>query len=150
MPTATFANDAFPMVLPARRAAELMTSNPVSIHATASVAEAVDVLLNRAINAAPVIDEAGHPIGVLSTTDLLVHEREQGRRTPFPADTVDRTLVRDIMTPAVFSVPLDAPAARVVRELLELRVHHLFVTDPTGVLVGVISAQDVLRHLRLG
>jgi CBS domain-containing protein len=51
------------------------------------------------------------------------------------------------MTPVVFSTALDAPAARVVGGMLGLRVHRLFVLDPGGVLVGVISAMDVLRRL---
>jgi CBS domain-containing protein len=51
------------------------------------------------------------------------------------------------MTPAVFSISADAPAARVVEELLALNVHRLFVVEGEGVLVGVITAADVLRHL---
>jgi CBS domain-containing protein len=53
------------------------------------------------------------------------------------------------MTPAVFSVPPETPVGKVVEEMLALKVHHLFVVDGDGVLVGVISALDVLRHLGL-
>jgi CBS domain-containing protein len=56
--------------------------------------------------------------------------------------------VRDAMTPVVFSVAPEASAQQVVREMLSLRVHRLFVVDRGGVLTGVISAEDVLRHLR--
>ena len=35
----------------------------------------------------------------------------------------------------------------VVSEMLNLRVHQLFVVDERSVLVGVISTMDVLRHL---
>jgi CBS domain-containing protein len=31
--------------------------------------------------------------------------------------------------------------------MLALRVHHLFVVDDGGVLVGVVSATDILRRL---
>jgi predicted transcriptional regulator len=31
--------------------------------------------------------------------------------------------------------------------MLKLKVHRLFVVDENGVLVGVISALDILRHL---
>jgi CBS-domain-containing membrane protein len=74
-------------------------------------------------------------IGVLSQTDILIHDR------------VDNTLVRDLMTPAVFAVGPKSPASKVVEEMCELNVHRLFVVDGNGVLVGVISALDVLRHL---
>jgi CBS domain-containing protein len=52
-----------------------------------------------------------------------------------------------MMTPTVFTVRLEAPAAQVVEDMLALRVHRLFVVDDDGVLVGVITATDVLRHL---
>jgi CBS domain-containing protein len=158
------------LVLQARTAAELMMPNPVSLHESATVREALGMLLDRRIHAAPVIDDAGHPKGVVSTTDILIHEREQVTNLPrapefysraeltlasgeelprgFQVEKVDRTRVRDIMTPAVFAVPLDASAAQVVKEMLDLKVHRLFVLDGSGVLTGVISTLDVLRHLQ--
>ena len=51
------------------------------------------------------------------------------------------------MTPAVFTVGLRTTAAKVVEQMLNLKVHQLFVVDDDGVLVGVISSLDVLRHL---
>jgi CBS domain-containing protein len=152
------------MVLEAATAEELMTVNPISIHAGASVQEALAMLTDRGFSAAPVIDEAGRPVGVLSRTDLLVHERERGGRLPlldqtewdmphrpregFSVEVVDPTRVRDIMTPVVFTVMLDTSARQVVEQMLALKVHHLFVVDEEHALVGVVSPLDVLRHLR--
>src|SRR5437660_210221 len=59
------------IVLHPRSAAEMMSPNPMSIQAETTVAEAVAVLTDRGYCAAPVIDEAGRPIGVLSRADLL-------------------------------------------------------------------------------
>ena len=70
----------------------------------------------------------------------------QGGGSPLEA-SVDRATVRDVMTPAIFGVAPDTPAAEVVREMVALKVHRLFVVDSAGVLVGVISALDILRHL---
>jgi CBS-domain-containing membrane protein len=66
----------------------------------------------------------------------------------FQVQTADPTRVKDMMTPIVFSVAPAAPAFRVVTDMHELKVNRLFVVDRAGVLVGVISALDVLRHLR--
>ncbi len=105
------------------------------------------------------IDAAGRPVGVISRTDLLVHDREQGAlpvhtawdeeapATGFQVKHIDATLVRDVMTPVIFCVAPDDSAECVVNQLLGLKVHHLFVVDADGVLVGVISAQDVLKFL---
>jgi len=46
-------------------ASEFMEPNPVSIRDTATVAEALAVLTDRGHGAAPVVDEAGKPVGVL-------------------------------------------------------------------------------------
>lgn len=141
MRTAPLVEIAPPLVLKERKAAELMTANPVSIRGSATVREAVEFLTRRKISGAPVIDEAGRPVGVISRGDILVHDRE----AVDPA--ADAEQVRDIMTPVVFCVTPDVPASRVVRELVDLKVHRLFVVDDRGTLVGVISVLDLLRHL---
>jgi CBS domain-containing protein len=148
------------MVLNARTAADLMSSNPISIRAKATVAEAVATLIDRGFGAAPVIDEAGQPVGVLSRADLLIHDRERlthhasVKERPLPegfgVEEVDGTLVEDLMTPAVFSVTPETMVAKVIDEMLALQVHHLYVVDRSGAVVGVISAMDIVRHLVCG
>jgi CBS domain-containing protein len=125
-------------------AENLMTSNPVSIREGAGIAEAIALLTGRDMGAAPVINEAGQPVGVVSRADILIHQREQP-----PAETreQDRSLVRDIMTPVIFSVMPDTPAAKVINEMVALNVHQLFVVGRDGVLIGTINAFDILKHL---
>jgi CBS domain-containing protein len=171
MTTTPTAPHARRLILDEMTAADLMSPNPVSIREEASVQEAIAMLTDRGYSAAPVIDEAGRPVGVLSRADILVHEREmsmapqpvasenepeQAERTvrinrPLPSGfsvaVVDPTQVRDIMTPAVFSVTPETPADKVVEQMLELNVHQLYVVDHEQFLIGVISTLDVLRHL---
>lgn len=147
------------------QATDLMSPNPVSIHRDASVGEAIALLTDRGFGAAPVIDEAGRPIGVVSRTDILIHECECARPTGmqdaadwdvFPGPSrlqgsstaaADPTTVAEIMTPTIFTVSQETPAREVVKRMRELKVHHLFVIDADSALVGVISPLDVLRHL---
>jgi CBS domain-containing protein len=158
-----------PLALDAEFASDLMSPNPVSIRDMATIKEAVALLTDKGFSAAPVIDHAGRPIGVLSRADIVTHDREQGEyleslpeyherskletlsgerfKEGFQVEKVDTTRVCDIMTPVVFSVAPSTPAGMVVREMLALKVHRLFVVDHAGVLVGVISALDVLQHL---
>lgn len=157
------------LVLKPATAHAMMTLNPVSIDERATLQEALVLLVDRNIKAAPVINEAGHPIGVVSSSDIMVHDRESVTHLPmlpefytrtdlalangeelprgFQVQQVDRTRVGDIMTPTVFAVSPQTPAATVVNEMLARRVHRLFVVDGSGVLVGVITSFDVLRHL---
>jgi CBS domain-containing protein len=144
------------LVLEVGTAQDLMTSNPVTVSHHKTIREAAAVLINREISAVAVIDDAGRPIGVLSGTDLVryLHDAASSPEVekadaaqPVPA--ADVTPVRAIMTPAVLSVTPETPVIDVVAQMLGLgRVHRLFVIDESGVLVGVISASDVLRKLR--
>jgi len=154
------------MVLDAATAADLMAPNPVSISAGASVREATAFLADKGFSAAPVIDEAGRPVGVLSQSDILMHDRESGPNVSGDTDyykgfdlrplSIIRTDVvggvltkaRDIMTPIVFSIGPDTPACKVIEEMLTHRIHRLFVVDSDGVLIGTVRTVDVLQHLR--
>jgi CBS domain-containing protein len=169
--TTTTQNGKLPgMVLAANTAEDLMVSNPISIHQDLTVQEATALLIDKGFSAAPAIDDAGKPVGIVSRSDILTHDREkveyaatapdyygEGEPKPqfrekgrkgFQVVDVDRTRVRDIMTPVVFSVAPDYPARKVVGEMLALKVHRLFVVDRTGVLVGIISTLDILRKLQ--
>ncbi len=135
------------LTLDAARAADLMSASPMSIQADATVPEVVAALTARGCPAAPVIDEGGRPIGVVSRGDLLIHERERMRTLP-PGATAEPARAADVMTPAVFSVTPDTAAHKVVEHLLSFNVHQLFVVDDNQVLVGMITVLDVLRRLR--
>jgi CBS domain-containing protein len=160
------------LALNANTAAALMTPDPLSIRADATVREAVTFLTDKGFSAAPVIDKAGRPVGVLSRSDIIVYDREKveylepvpeyyekGTITAptgeplgngFQVEKADSVQVRDIMTPIVFSVSPETPACNVVENMLTLRVHRLFVVARDGTLIGVISALDVLKHLHPG
>jgi predicted transcriptional regulator len=140
------------MVLAADTAAELMTPNPLSIRQDATVKEAAGLLVSKGISGAPVINDAGVPVGIVSNSDILIHHRERMAatatgETDAAADS-DQTRVRDIMTPIIFSVAPDYPARKVIAEMVALKVRRVFVVEHPGVLVGVISTVDVLRHLQ--
>src|SRR3989442_1315127 len=101
-----------------------MTGSPVSIEENASLREAIAFMIDRHISGMPVIDEAGRPVGVLTRTDILVHDRETAEHltaagfaaepetgsplsrkllAEFQIERVDPTPVRDVMTPVVIS-----------------------------------------------
>lgn len=145
-------------------AGEIMTRNPISIRAAANIREAIALFTDHNFRAAPVIDDAGKPVGVISQMDILIHHREQpwhrpteglhswdapGRQLPegFSEEVVDHATVADVMTPFLFSVPTDARFPQIVEQMMEQQIHHLFVTDESDLLVGVISALDLLQRL---
>jgi len=156
------------LTLEARTAADLMTDHVISIPESSTLHEAIALLIDRGFSGAPVINDAGRAVGVISQSDIVVHDRNTpayAKAVPefyqradlraqigedvsgFQVEAVDRTRVRDVMTPVVFSIRPDAPSRKVIEEMLNLRVHRLFVIDAEGVLVGVIAMSDILRRL---
>jgi CBS domain-containing protein len=141
-------------------AADVMAPNPKSIANDAMIRETAEFFRTHAIHTAPVIDEAGRPLGVVSRTDLLDYWGRRRDRLAAIANgetTVDSCAagpdgavvdlnVTEIMTPVVFSVSLDTPLEKVIEKVLALEVRCLFVTDD-GVLVGVINVFDLLRSV---
>ncbi len=143
-------------------ARELMAPNPVSLDEHISLQGAAAAMTSMKVSAAPVINAAGRPLGVVSQSDILRHA-SQGRHAlgeaagcgaGSPQSTSSRVglhsrvaTVKEVMTPRVFAVEARSSFKDVVQEMLLRNVHNLFVVDEQGVLIGVITTLDLLRHL---
>jgi CBS domain-containing protein len=158
------------LVLAPCSVSELMTDNPLSIPSDATALEAVQLLTARRFSAAPVINEAGHPVGVVSRSDLLkgllvLKDIDRSLEDDWfqcgnmiSDDTsvsvknwnpqLDVVTVSEIMTPLVIGLAPDDSIERAVELMLTEQVHRLFVMDDDGVLIGVISTFDILRNLK--
>lgn len=138
---------------------DVMTPNPKSISENTTLRECAEAMRQRGIHTAPVIDDAGRPIGVISRSDIVEYWTRERNRSTFhsgpldgqsqwrPKQPGDDATARDLMNPVVFDVHQSTPIARVVEKLLALEVRCLFVTDEQGVLIGAVSVFDVLRHI---
>lgn len=103
------------------------------------ILEAVDFLLERHVTGAPVVDERGAVIGILTEKDCL---RLLAVGTP-EAD-VPRGRVRDFMTKEVVSVPSDMNIYFLAGMFLKASWRRVPVIDQ-GKLVGAITRFDVMR-----
>jgi CBS domain-containing protein len=143
-----------------------MKVNPISIRRQATIKQAIAFLTEAGFSGAPVVNEAGQPVGVISKTDLLRHAidtasepvavvaghdgaaltcgAKQGSHAP---SCHHFRTVADIMTPSIVAVPRSASLAQVAAKMTARRVHRVFVVDTTGALIGVVSSLDVLRAL---
>jgi predicted transcriptional regulator len=130
------------------RVAELMQTEVQTVPSDAVVNDAVVVLAESRISALPVVDGAGHMVGVLSRTDVLASEEETEDQTA--RDTLfEKTLVRDLMTPRPLTISPDAEVKEAAQQMLYADVHRLFVTEGER-LLGVISTTDIMRAVATG
>jgi CBS domain-containing protein len=123
-----------------------------------TVAQVAKLLSERRVSGAPVVDDGGRIVGVVSQNDLARYVAERGgvadegrffteldeyrELSRIPADR-SRTSVQDVMRPKVFTVARDAGVAMAANILRERGIQRLFVTE-RGVLVGEITALDLL------
>lgn len=121
-------------------ACDVMAPNPTSVNETASVREVAAFLLAKRMTAAPVINEAGRAVGVVSLSDIVRHA------TADAAPQMDGP-VRSIMDDEVLFVRPGTTVDSVIDDLLRWPIESVFVADENDVLVGVISASDVLRYI---
>lgn len=107
------------------------------------------------ISGAPVVDRAGHLVGVVSKSDLVRHECEgadlyKDSDEPLPkgfhVENPDRTTVADIMTPAVIEAAEDAPASQLARLMRKRHIHRVFITKEKR-LKGIVTTLDLLKLL---
>ena len=123
-----------------RQVGEVMTSDPVTVVATASLAEAVSVLDSKKITGLPVVDASGALVGVLSQTDLV-----RARSNPHLAQNWLGLAVGDIMTKPALTIPATAGLEEAARVMEERRVHRLVVVDDKATPIGIISTSDLVR-----
>jgi CBS domain-containing protein len=149
-------------------AADLMNPEVLTVPDDMTVRELARFLVDNDITGAPVEDDAGRLVGVVSVFDIArlvgedgddfeLEEREEaaggngatdleGLDEELDGDEDDDLLVEDIMTPAVWSVPEEATVPEVAALMLKEHLHRLVVVREDEP-VGIISTSDLLGLL---
>ncbi|HVM24088.1 MAG TPA: CBS domain-containing protein [Candidatus Limnocylindrales bacterium] len=125
------------------RVEDLMTIDPVTVSADATIEEAEELLRRNRITGLPVVDVSGRLVGVISQTDLLylampsvqalIRHRDSGIR------------VGEVMSTPPVTIDGELRIGAAARVMDEGRLHRLVAVDRTGRPIGVISAMDFVR-----
>jgi len=137
---------------------DVMTQRVVSVDRAASYRNLVDLLTEKRISALPVIDEAGHVLGVVSETDLLRKIEYNGGAEPRifdgPRRRDDRRrsqgrVAADLMSAPPIVVAADTSITAAARTMHREGVKRLPVVDEHNRLAGIVTRGDLLKtHLR--
>lgn len=125
------------------KVAHIMSSNVIALGVEDPVSFVIKVFDRANISGAPVVNETGEYVGVISKTDLfeqslLEYLNERGHLDDLP--------VRQIMNPcAPITVTEDLSVEKAAELMLENRIHRVFVRDIHGRIVGVVSSYDILK-----
>ncbi|RDH45035.1 CBS domain-containing protein [Zooshikella ganghwensis] len=153
-------------VFQGQKASDLMTTQVFTAHYDWSVNQLADFLVDHQISGAPVIDESGKLLGVVTLTDLVRYASLQSDEPPvrdssfyqaldnyrlsseernaFRVTVDNSTLVADIMTPLVYEVEPVTPLVQVAEAMVRGKIHRVLVTQNKEV-VGIISVLDLLK-----
>ena len=126
-------------------AADVMTRPVLTVRADDYVEQAAALLANNNVTAAPVLDQEGELVGIVSEGDLL---RARVVHVPDPVHTgapgPAARFVSDVMTREVVALPAAADLSAVAEAMLAHHVHSVPIVDADEV-VGIICRHDLLR-----
>lgn len=140
-------------------AADLMSRQVVLVPREMSLKAAARLLSQAEVSGAPVVDDVGRCVGVLSATDfmhLAEHAVPAGRLPPDALapvcsdwQVVDLELlpgdeVEDHMTDDPVTVPPTASVTELARLMIDAHIHRVIVVDAEGRPVGVVSSTDII------
>lgn len=144
------------------RARDIMTTSVITVGPHASVSDVARLLLENGVSAVPVVEESGKLVGMVSEGDLV---RRADLGTLLPRSwwltlfaEADRTTeyvkthgkeARDVMTPDVITVDVEATVAEIGFVLEKNRIKRVPVTE-NGELVGLVSRANLLHALAVG
>lgn len=149
---------------------DVMQSEVLAVDADWPLDKLAGFLVDNSISGAPVTDEKGELVGVVSLTDLVRHSSMTEKDTE-TASTHDVYLyelerhmsheelrvfhtqyespiqVREIMTPMIFKVSEEDSLQDVAATMLKGRIHRVFVTRGST-LTGIVTALDMLQVIK--
>jgi len=135
------------------QAADVMTTEVVTITEDAMVSDAAKLMLEGRVSALPVINGQGRLVGIVSEGDLIRRVRSATGRSWWLSLVADPTAkfirdqgtrVGDVMTQTVVSVREGTPLSEIARLLEANNIKRVPVVEE-GQLVGLVSRADILR-----
>jgi CBS domain-containing protein len=131
-----------------RTTADVMTREVVTVLSDLSVLETARLMAQRRLKRLPVVDPAGHLLGIVSRVDLLrtvaqgypALEQQPGPERP-------ARLVADVLRRDVPTVSLQASLSEVIDAIVSTRLNRAVVVDEHQHVVGLVTDAELVRRL---
>jgi CBS domain-containing protein len=122
-------------------AADIMTKKLITFTPDTQVMKPIDKLISYRISGAPVLDDNGNMIGMLSEIDCMQTFVQSAYHNEIGG------LVKDFMSLEVITITSSIGIVDLAEFFLETHFRRLPVVD-NGKLVGQVSRRDVLRAIQ--
>jgi CBS-domain-containing membrane protein len=142
------------------KATDVMVSNVITVDVNTTIGEVAAILLNNRISAAPVVDEKGGLVGIVSESDLMRRpEIGTTRRHSWWLELISTKWasaneyikshsrkVADVMTRDVITAKPDTPLGDIAALLERNRIKRVPIVEGSK-LVGLVSRANILQAL---
>lgn len=145
------------------KAVDVMTTEPVCVRESTTIRELARIFEDNEVSGAPVVDQEGKVVGVVSKTDLirrcaegtddippaylfevLGEQRDDDETTEIISEPL--VCVQDFMTEDPLMVSPEVPARLIARQMYERRIHRVIVVDDEMFPIGIITSMDLLGY----
>jgi CBS domain-containing membrane protein len=138
-------------------AAEIMTTDVVTVKPDTPVAEVAAAMGRRGVSGVPVVDAGQKVVGVVSEKDFLTRMGVQDAKNfmslvatclmtkgcvALPSECA---LAGDLMNSPAVTVAPNTPVKDIARLLTQKSINRVAVTDPAGRLLGLVSRGDIVK-----
>jgi predicted transcriptional regulator len=113
------------------RVDQLMSPSPMTADRHDLVGSIRERMLETGVHCLPVVDAAGHPIGIVSSWDLV-------------EEYLSVESIEDVMTPNVITISSDQSVYEAAVIMQSNFIHHLVVINEEHEILGVLSSLDLL------
>ena len=118
------------------RVGDVMTASPVTVEVSASMEEVARLFTTHRIHSAPVIDDSGRCVGIITATDFVKRMAIYSESEQQPVEMVHREegilaeprsydYVSDCMTPCVQTVTSTTPLIQAAKVMTGAHLHIL-------------------------
>lgn len=142
------------------RAKDIMTKEVITVSPTTTIEELARVLMKNQISGAPVVDEAGNLIGIVTENDLITQNKRLHIPTilrlfdafiPLGTSRLEKeikkitaTTVVEVCTKKVITVEPETPLDEIATIMTEKKIHLIPVVKE-GKIVGIIGKRDIIK-----
>lgn len=146
-------------------ASDIMARDTVTVSPSASLREALDLMIENRVSGLPVVDHQDRCVGVLSASDIMTVEQDhiaqedESLGAYFDSDTQSWESIRiapdderladlsvlDAMSNDLICVTPDTPIGKVAGTMVDSAVHRVLVMNADRELLGVVSSFDFVR-----
>ncbi len=141
-----------------------MTETVITVHPETPLRDLAQIFLDNNISGVPVVDENRKVLGIATESDLIFHSKRL--KVPTVLTILDSFIfldspekmekelrkiaaasVSDIYSSPPITITPDTPLDEIATLMTERQIHTLPVLDESGVMIGVVGKNDIIRTI---